>query len=43
MTNLNMKRVVFLGTKDLKLRVRSGFEFQVGHRNGTILSLIKND
>ena len=30
MTNLNMKRVVFLGTKDLKPRLNSRFEFYVG-------------
>ena len=35
-----MKRVVFLGTKDLNLRVHSRFEFFVGHQNGAIF---KND
>ena len=29
-----MKRVVFLGTKDLKLGINSRFEFYVGHQNG---------
>ena len=29
-----MKRVVFLGTKDLKLGINSIFEFQFGHQNG---------
>ena len=29
-----MKRVVFLGTKDLKPRINSRFEFYVGHQNG---------
>ena len=31
-----MKRVVFLGTKDLKPRINSRFEFFVGHQNGAI-------
>ena len=34
MTNLNMKRVVFLGTKDLKLGINSRFEFYIGYQNG---------
>ena len=35
-----MKRVVFLGTKDLNPRINSRFEFYVGHQSG---ANFKND